>query len=171
MMILHHPFNIQIFDGDRVKLSHDIERSLVVKVRALASYLLMLLPKQINRFHAPPRPLPAPGDFALSSLQLRLGLAQKFRILNRLARRERGEILDPDINPDRLAGLRKESALVLFNRKDHIPTVRIALDHAGLDRPFNRTGKTDATRTDFRQVKLVAFKPESALRIGEGIVS
>jgi hypothetical protein len=31
MMIFHHPFNIQIFDGDRVKLAHDIERRLVLE--------------------------------------------------------------------------------------------------------------------------------------------
>src|SRR5215475_6805647 len=34
MMIFHHPFNIQIFDGDRVKLAHDIERRLVLEIRA-----------------------------------------------------------------------------------------------------------------------------------------
>jgi hypothetical protein len=33
MMILHHPFNVQIFDRNRIKLSHDLERRLVVKIR------------------------------------------------------------------------------------------------------------------------------------------
>lgn len=171
MMILHHPFNIQIFHGDRVELTHDLERRLVVEIPPLAPNLLMFLLKQLDRFPASLRSLLTSGDFALSGLQLRFGLAQKFRILNRLARREGSEVLDPDIYANRLAAKGEESALVLLNCKDHIPTIHIALDHAGLDRPFNRTGEADATRTNFRQVKLVAFKSESALRIGEGIVS
>jgi hypothetical protein len=40
-MILDHPFDIQIFDGDRVKLSRDLESRLVVEIRALASNLLI----------------------------------------------------------------------------------------------------------------------------------
>jgi putative transposase len=170
MMIPDHPSHVQIFDGNRVKLSHDIERSLVVKVRALASYLLVLLRQQIGCFSSSLRSLLTSGDFALSSLQLRFGLTQKFRVLNHLARRESGEILNPDIYANRVARLRKESALVLFNCKDHIPTIHIALDHAGLDYPLDRTGEADATRTNFRQVKLVAFETKAALRIGEGIV-
>jgi hypothetical protein len=170
MMIFHHPFNIQIFDGDRVKLAHDIERRLVLEIRALAPNLLMFLLKQIDRFSPSLRSLQVARDFALSSLQLRFGLAQKFRVLNYLARREGGEILNPDIYANRVASLRKESALVLFNCKDHIPTIHIALDRAGLDYPLNWTGETDATRTNFRQVKLVAFETKAALWIGEGIV-
>ena len=170
-MIPDHPSHVQIFDGNRVKASHDIERSLVVKVRALARDLLMLLRQQIGCFSSSLRSLLAPGDFALSGLQLPFGLTQEFRILNYFARRERGEVLNSDINPNSVAGFWKESALVLFNCKDHIPTIHIALDRAGLDRPFNRTRQADATRTNFRQVKLVAFKSEPALRIGEGIVS
>src|SRR5262247_568393 len=96
MLIPDHPSHLQIFDGNRVKLSHDIERCLVVKVRALASYLLMLLRQQVGCFSSSLRSLLAPGDFW--------------------------------------------------------------------------TGKTDTTRTDLRQMNLVAFEPKAALRIGEGIV-
>src|SRR2546428_3116103 len=49
-VILHHPFNVQIFDGDRVEFAHDLERRLVVKIRALARDLSMFFPKQIDRF-------------------------------------------------------------------------------------------------------------------------
>src|SRR5262245_35339630 len=171
MMILHHPFNVQIFDGHRVKLSHDLKRRLVMEIRASALNLLMPLLKQFYRLSSSLRSLLTSGDFALSGLQFSFGFAQKFRVLDHLACRERGEVLDPDINPNRTGGLRKESGLILFNREDHIPTIRLSLNQASLDRPFNWTGKTNAARADLRQVKLVAFKPESALRIGEGIVS
>ena len=37
MMILHHPFDVQIFDGDRVELSHDLDRRFMMNIGALAS--------------------------------------------------------------------------------------------------------------------------------------
>src|SRR5262249_40955851 len=99
MMILHHPFNVQIFDGHRVKLSHDLKRRLVMEIRASALNLLMPLLKQFDRFSSSLRPLFTSGDFALSGLQFPFGFAQEFRVLDHLACRERGEVLDPDINP------------------------------------------------------------------------
>src|SRR5262249_3006779 len=159
-----------ICDGHRVELSDDLERRLVMEIRASALNLLMILLKQFDRFTSPLRSLLTSRDFALSGLQFPFGFAQEFRVLDHLACRERGEVLDPDINPNRTGGLRKESGLVLFNRKDHIPTIRLSLNHAILDRPFNWRGKTNAARADLRQMQLVAFQPESALRVGEGIV-
>lgn len=41
MMILHQPFDVQIFDGEGIKLAHDLERRLVLKVGALRSNLPM----------------------------------------------------------------------------------------------------------------------------------
>jgi hypothetical protein len=169
MMILNHSPHVQIFNGDRVKLLDEIERRLVVEVRALALNLLMLLRQKIDRFSPSLRSLLTSGDFALSGFQLPFGLTQEFGILNYLARRERGEVLNPDIGPNGVAGFGKESALILFDRKDCIPAISLPLDHAGLNRPFNWTGKTDTARADFGQMKFVAFEPKAALRIGEGI--
>src|SRR5262245_41385049 len=45
MMILHHPSHVQIFDGHRVELSHNLERRLVVKISASAPDFLVLLLK------------------------------------------------------------------------------------------------------------------------------
>jgi len=168
-MILYHPSHVQIFDGNRVKLAHDLKRRLVVKIRALALNLLMFLLKQSGRFSSPVRSLFTPGDFALSSLQLRFGLTQKFWVLYSLARREGGEILNPDIYANRVAGLGEESGLVLFDGEGHIPSVRLSLDRAGLDCPFYWPGETNAARANLRQMKLVAFETKAALRIGEGI--
>src|SRR5215475_16178194 len=57
MMILHHPFDVQIFDSDRVELAHDLERRFMMKIGALASNLLMLPGEKLNR--------PAPAMAAL----------------------------------------------------------------------------------------------------------
>ena len=57
MMIFHHPFNIQIFDGNRVEFSHDIKRRLVVEIRASALNLLMPLLKQLDRLASAMAPL------------------------------------------------------------------------------------------------------------------
>jgi putative transposase len=170
MMVLNHSSHVQIFNGDRVKLLDEIERRLVMKVRALALNLLMLLRQQRDRFSPSLRSLFAARDFALSRFQFAFGLTQEFRVLNCFASREIGEVFDPDINPDRLASFREESALVFFNRKDHVPTIGLALDHASLDRPLDWTGKVDTARTDLRQMEFVAFDPKAALRIGKGII-
>src|SRR5919198_4620764 len=158
MMVLNHSSHVQIFNCDRVKLLNEIERRLVVKVRALALNLLMLLRQQPDRFSPSLRSFLAARDPALSRFQLAFGLTQKFRVLNCFASRESGEVFNPDINPDRLASLREESALIFFNRKDHVPTIGLALDRASLDRPFDWTGKADTARTDLRQVKLITFE-------------
>jgi hypothetical protein len=50
MMILDHPFDIQIFDGYRVKLSRNLKRRLVVKIRALASNLLIFPQKSRTKW-------------------------------------------------------------------------------------------------------------------------
>jgi hypothetical protein len=42
MMVLHHPFYVQIFYSNRIELSQDIERRLVMKVGPLPPNLLML---------------------------------------------------------------------------------------------------------------------------------
>ena len=57
MMILHHPFDIQIFHGDRVELAYDLERRLVMKIGALASDLLMLPGQKLNRLASTIAPL------------------------------------------------------------------------------------------------------------------
>jgi hypothetical protein len=170
MMILHHPFNVQIFDRNRIKLSHDLERRLVVKIRALSPDFLMFLLQQIDRLASVIASLVhSARDFALSSLQFTFGLAQKFRILDYFTSRECGEVLDPDINPYRLAGLGEESGLVLLNSKDRIPAISLSLNRTGLDGSFNWTGETKAARANLRQLKLVAFKPKPALWVSEGI--
>jgi REP-associated tyrosine transposase len=169
-MIFHHPFNIQFFDGNRVELSDDVERRLVMKIRASALNLLMLLRQQFDRLPSPITSLIGTArDATLGGLQFLFRCPVGLRILDCLTGREHGEVLNPDINPNRFAGLRNEPALVLLDDKNDIPAVSFALDRAGLDRSFDWTGETDAARSDFRQVKLVALKPESALWIGEGI--
>lgn len=169
-MILHHPFDVQIFDGHRIEPAHHLERRLVMKIGALASDLLMLPGEKSNRLaSAMAHLVRTASDCALSSLQFAFRLSEKFRVLDYFFRRESGEILNPDINPNRLAGFRKESALILFDYEDHIPTVGLAFYHAGFDRSFNRTGEVDPAGTDLGQLKFVAFKAEPALRVGEGI--
>ena len=87
MMILHHPFDIQIFDGSYVKLAHDVECRLMVKIRALAGNLPMFLCEKLNRLAPAIASLACPARYpALSGLQFAFGLAQKLRIFDYLTR-------------------------------------------------------------------------------------
>lgn len=172
LMVLHHPLDVQILNRNVVKLPDDIQSGLVVKVRALALNLLMFPGKKFDGFSPPVTPLiGSAGDPALSRLQLPLGGSVVFRVLDYFARRERGEVLNANVNPDAIAGLRNISALVLFDNKDHVPAVGFALDRAGLDDSLDRTRETDTNGADLAQVELVSCEPETALRVGERVVS
>src|SRR5215475_917413 len=57
MMILQHPFDVQIFDGHRIEFAHDFERRLVMEIGALASNLLMLPGQKSNRLASAIAPL------------------------------------------------------------------------------------------------------------------
>jgi hypothetical protein len=150
MMIPHHPLNVQIFDGHRVELPHDLERRLVMEIRPLPSYLPMPLLQQFDGLAPAAASLVRSAtDSALSRFQPSFGLAQKFRVPDHFACRERGKVLDPHIHANPIAGLWKVSALILLNGENHIPAVSLSLNPTGLDRPFNRARKTDPARTDF----------------------
>lgn len=172
MVILHHPFDVQIFNGNRVKLSNDIESGFMVKVQPLALNLLMLLRQQFDSLASAITSLiGSPRNLSVRRFEFSFGHAVVFWVLNYLTRAQRRKVLNAGINADVVAGLRKEAGLVLFNGEDDIPAIRLTLDRAGFDCLFNRTGETNARRADFGKMKLVAFKPETTLRIGEGIVS
>ncbi len=172
MMIFHHPAHVQVFDGDRIELSHDIERRLVVKVRTLALNLPMFLPKQFDRLTSAVTSLiRSARDCAPGRLQFSFGYAVVFRVLNYFTRAQRGKVLNADIDAKVVTGLRKESGLILFDGEDHRPAIRLTFNRAGLACSFHRTRKPDATRSYFGEMELVAFEPETALGIGERIVS
>jgi hypothetical protein len=169
MMISHHPFDVQIFDGDRVELPHDLERRLVMEIRPLPSYLLMLLLMQFDGLAPAITSLVRTArDSALSGLEFFFRRPVALRILNRLARRKSGEVFNPDIDSNRVSRLREEAGLVFFDGEDDIPTVCFSLNRAGFDCPFHPTGEANAARADFGQMELVAFEPETAFHLRKG---
>ena len=170
MMILHQAFDVQVFDRDRIKFTDELEHGLVVKVCALPRHLLMLPPEQHNSLAATVAALVcAARHLALCGLQPAFGVLQVSRILNHLAGRKRGEVLKADINAHAVASLRQETALVFFNGEDDVPAVRFAFDGAGPDRACDGTTEAHAATADFREMQLVAFKSEAALRVAERV--
>lgn len=172
MMILHQALDVEVFDRDSVKPTHEPERYLVPKILSLPPDFLMLFGEQRHGFAVTVTALVgAARGFAVCRLQAAFGLLQEARVLNGFPCRERGEVLQSDIQPDARASLRQVAALILFNGKDDVPAVRLALDHAGLDRPCDRTAQAHAARADFGQVQFVTFQPEARLRVAKGVIA
>jgi hypothetical protein len=168
-VISDHPSHVQTFDGDYVELAHDVKRRLVVEVRALAGNLLMLLCQEFDRLAPAVASLIRTARYpTLRGLQFALRLAQKLRIFDNLTSREGGEILNPDINSNRIAGLWKESGLILLNGKDNVPPICFTFNRAGFNRSFDWTRKTNTTRADLGHVEFVAFQPKASFHLREG---
>ena len=94
--------DLQVFDRDRVELRNYRLRGFEVMIPSLPLDLKVLQLQFSDRLFPALGAFFAAGHFALRRLQATFSLAQVARVLNYCARRERGEALQPDINPDRL---------------------------------------------------------------------
>jgi hypothetical protein len=141
--------DLRILARNRVKFLHDIQCSLVMKVSSLPRNFLMLLRQKFDCLSSSVASFVTPArDLALRGFQPPLRSSQILRIRYRLAHRKSRKVLYPYIYSRSLACFRKEAALILFHRKDHIPTVSFTLYRAGFDSAFNGTRKMNTTRSD-----------------------
>src|SRR3990172_2846509 len=160
MVVFYHPFDIQVFNRNVVKLSNDIQRGFVVKVCTLPLYLLVFLSQNLYRFSSAVTSLVrSSGDSSLSSLHFLLRHSVVARIFNLLTGRKGGEGFKSDINTDRLTGLWNEAGLILFHGEDDIPPIRFSYDRTGFNRPLDLSTQAHSTRADLTQMELVAFQP------------
>lgn len=171
MMILQHPGNAERLNRNHIILSNDLECGLVMEVGSFALHVLMMAREQLSSLAAAFRAFLAAAQSALRSLQLRFGLSEDARVVNLFARAHRGEGFDAHINADRLASLGDEARLILFDGKDNVPPVGLALDGASLNCSCNLAGEANTTTANLGEMQFVAFKSEARLRIGERIVA
>lgn len=170
-MIQNHSFDIQIFYRKFIKLFCELMGGLKAEISALSRNLLVLFCEKLNSFLAISALLFLSGDGALCRLKSLLGYSQVLRIFNYFTRRECRKVFNTKIDSDIVAGSRNERTFVLFNRKNHVPSVGFPLDRTGFDFPFDRTGKKQSAGPNLRQVKTAAVQFVSFLRIGERIIT
>ena len=100
-MVPQHPSNVQVFDSDDPEATDDLRCHRVNDTLSNPLDLPMNPRQDKLGFGSVLRPLDASRDGPLSALDLTLSCLQSLRILERGSVRERGESLDPNVNPYR----------------------------------------------------------------------
>jgi hypothetical protein len=169
--ISEHPFDVEVFYRYLVIFFQQLITQLMKEIPALVCYAQMLASKYTRCFSSIAAAQFLFTELALGELKIALALTQEARVVYRLPVAESSEVLKPYIYADAVTCLWQRLALLIGNGEDDKPAVSLSLDRAGLDLPFYLSAQTKPTRADFAQMQLVAFKPESRLRIGEGVVA
>lgn len=170
-MIFHHPFDVQIFNLDVIKLLDNMIGEFVEKVSALVRNLLMLsrqYASHLTTVRAVPFLL---ANLALRYLQRAFRLTQIFRILYCLTSRERREVFKPNVYPHTLASSRNIRRVAFFDSEYHKPAIHLPLEGASLYAACDLTRQAQPDRANFGELKFIAFEFESGLRIGEAVIA
>src|SRR5438876_5816659 len=169
-----HIFDLQVFDGDEIKLCHDGLRPLEMKVLALPRDVQMLLRQKCTRLLSAVAAFLSACHFALGSLQSLFAFAQESRVVNLRARRERGEVFQAHINPHCLTGRRHWFGLGQIAHQQRIPAVTPSCNAKLLDRAFNRATQSDADGAYAGDGQFIAFQRTTSHLLdflAEGMVS
>ena len=97
--IPHQVGDLHIFEGEGVVVAKEVQRRLVVEVRALALHRLVRLGEQSNGLAAAMTPLLASGDAPLRLRALLLAASVVARIRHHLPIRRDEKDLQPHVNP------------------------------------------------------------------------
>src|SRR5205085_2013559 len=127
-----------------VKLSNELKAYLVREVQPLALNFQLLLCQQAHSFPAIVAAALLSADASLRRLQSSRRAAKILLISNRLARRERDEVFNTNVQTDTRACLCDVSALIQFYAERDIPSVNFSFDSESLDRAFYGTRETHA---------------------------
>src|SRR5215472_6170289 len=115
MMVLHHPFDIQIFHCNLIISLDDLICRLVKEVPPLICHLLMLARKYAASFSAIRAVALLLAQLALGYLQIPFCLSEILRVLYKLACAESGEVLYPYVNTNGVAGLWNKRPMAFFD--------------------------------------------------------
>jgi hypothetical protein len=128
MMILRHPFNVQVFNGDFVILPESFKRFFMREVLALPLHFKMLFGKQFNRFLALCAAPLLTANRTLRHFKFAFRFPQVARIGSRCAVGKRGEVLQAGSQANGCAGLGQFTGrhIVNVNRENDIPTISFA---------------------------------------------
>jgi hypothetical protein len=116
MMVLDHPFDIQIFEFDDTIFLGKFVCLFEMMISTLPSHVLMPLGQQANGFLSSPAPSFAARNSSLRCLQFALCLTMILRIRNLIVIRQMGKSLEAHINPNRY--IRSKNNSFLFNLLD-----------------------------------------------------
>lgn len=96
---------------------------------------------------------------------------KKSRIRNLFAVGKRGVMLESRVNSNRILHILDDWLVFCFRRKYHIPAVRLPLNRASFNLPFNRAVQFYFKVSDFGKLELITLKQKTALGIAKRIES
>jgi len=158
-VIFDHAFDVQIFKSNDSEHRNKSVAELMSKITAAIPDALMDTSRNL------------PFLLPLRSSQSLFICPKESRINNRLARRERSELLNTNVYANHLSVFGKWPRFCL-NRKACIPLARSgARDGQCFDVALSRTVKFDFDFADFGKLQLSIFERKAGLRVGEAVVT
>jgi len=167
-------FNVQVFDADAVETGDELGRLFVVKILARPTDL------KVREGDLPAGLLPICPAFFLAAQapliagQLLFRRSEVSGVRDRLARRERRETLDPDIDAYGSPRGRQGRRLVDPADEERVPPVGPAGHAKLLDCAFNGAAQTHAASADARHGQLITLKraaPDGFVLLAESVVT
>ena len=174
MVVLNHPANVEGFDGNSVKASHQIMRNFVVKVFSAIRNALMF-----QRNHTPcSAPVRAtllfPGQSLLRQCQLTGGFLQVARVGDGFTIRQSGKVRYAGVKANAQAGPGQRFTAGRLTDQADIPTRSAARDAKLLNFAFHGSGQADAATADARHGQLIAVQRATSTRfqfLAESVVA
>ncbi len=121
VVVLHHVGRLQVFVIDRVVLTHQRQRRLVVEVGSCPPYPLMRLGEQLDRLSPAVAALLPPRHPPLGTLEVQFSHAEDARVGDLATVGQRSERLQPEVDTRFLPGKRNGLAGHLGTGERHVP--------------------------------------------------
>lgn len=170
VVVLHHSFDVQILNNDKLIRFHQLPAKFVSKVKALVGYLF------VKFSHLQPSLVPAIAaflrlaQFALVSGKAASGLAQVFRIGEPLAVTGNGKVLKSQVKPYLPTLIHWIVNLLFYLNRGEILTALGSRYGKVFHNALNRAMQDDLDPTNFRNIQLVTVNPET-LRKPAGLLT
>ena len=170
-VVLEHPVNIQVLEGNDAKLVHQLATEFVGKISAAVRDALVYLGDNPTPPSSFGRTLLGLAQLALGACQSLLVLAEEARIRDMFTRTERGERVKPNVNTNsfRLIGQRLGFD---FTREASVPIARSSTANGErLDLALKRPMEDNLHVAYLGQRQAVVFQLEPELWIRETVVA
>jgi hypothetical protein len=163
--ILDHPFDVQVFHGDCVKLTDQFRRRFVVKMFARSGYFQVCQRDFLFGFLAVTRSAFFLAQASLLLRQVLRRVTNEARVFDLLAIRQRGEVSQANINADALTGGGQGFRLRQFTDQQGKPAICAPGNSQLHTSPFHRAAQSHAAEANTGNGQLVAFERAGSLRL------